>query len=274
MRMSRRVGIHSSKMAVKPGISYTGAYTMRNVTWNSRQYEEYQMTGSGTLTVTGGPIAGCAVWLCGGGARGSTQPDCHGGAGARAASNTNAMLNGTYAVTVGAGSTSTAAGGTSSLGTLLSATGGQNSGATQSGGTGGGRCGAGTVFAGDGQTNKRPFNDTVNFPSVYCAGGGAGGYSDRINLPATYLRGGNGGTNGGSGAVGASVTSITTATPGTGGATGGGNGGNPNTGAAGSAGTTPGSGGGGGSRNAVVGGSTTQSPGNGYRGVVILRIPA
>ena len=272
MRMSRRTGIYNRRKTYK--IIYTGPYTMRNITWSGRVYEEYELTGSGTLTIAG-TITGAAVWLCGGGGRGAPSPDCHGGPGARAASNTNMTLNGSYAVTVGAGSSSTAAGGTSSFGTLLSATGGQNSGATQTGGTGGGRCGAGTAFAGDGVANKRPFNDTANFPSVYCAGGGAGGYSHRPSGAAeSNMRGGNGGTNGGSGAVGATVTSLSAATPGTGGATGGGAGANPSVSASGGAGTTPGSGGGGGARNTTSSLINNRTPGNGFRGVVIVRIPA
>ena len=117
---------------------------------------------------------------------------------------------------------------------------------------------------GDG-LHKYPFYDAACF-NPHCGGGGAGGYYETTS--ANRRNGGAGGTNGGNGTLGTTGGS-------SGGAAGnssagsGGSGSGP--GAGGDASYYGGAGGGGGYRDST---GTSGKGGNGYAGVVWIRIPA
>ena len=236
----------------KATISYTGNYTTQTITSDGKKYQLYTLTGSGTLTIKNASKKS-GIWACGGGARGgggygstSSAGGGDGGGGGYADSYAGKIANGTYTVLIAG------AGGTTSVGSLVTANGASG----KNGGTGGGGSGKG-----DGKS-KYPFDDTVNF-DPHCGGGGGGQWSFR-DVSKPYADGGsegNGGTNGGNGGSSGS----------TGGAKGGGNGGYA--GSKGNAATFYGSGGGGGGGE----GSTQYSGsggsgGSGYQGVVYVRV--
>ena len=239
----------------KTTITYSGAYTLKQITSGGVTYDLYALTGSGTLTVTG-TAKNAAIWGCGGGAYGgsgygslSSARGGYGGGGGYAADYLGDIADGAYVVTVAA------AGGATSVGSLLSANGASG----RNGGSGGGGSGKG-----DGKS-KYPFADTVNF-DPHCGGGGGGiwEFTDiREPFPDSGSEG-NGGTNGGNGGSSGGYT---------GGAKGGGNGGYA--GSKGYAATFYGSGGGGG--GGMAGTHTSASTGvggAGYQGVVYIRVPA
>ncbi|GHU83889.1 hypothetical protein FACS1894196_4510 [Clostridia bacterium] len=98
----------------------------RTVTWNGKQWREYQVASSCTLTVTGQPPANCYVWACGGGAGGHIRT--RGGGGGYAAQVSGA-LPASAVITIGAGEAGKGAGdstggGATSFGSMLSAAGG------------------------------------------------------------------------------------------------------------------------------------------------------
>lgn len=266
-------------VTIKQSMTYSGAHTVKEITVSGVTYNQYTITGSGTLTVEG-TYNNVAVWICGGGAHGtdvskSYDDRGYGGAGAYAASFDGQTLTGEYAVTVGA------AQGATSFGTLLSA----NAISGRNGGSGGG--GAGGYLSlddqqtglpgysggsGDGQS-KVPFGDTATF-KPHCAGGGGGGYF--CGTDHNYFSGGTGGTNGGGGAAG-KYTSNSNQPGGSGGNYGGGTGGSSSNGGGnnGSSATFYGSGGGGGGLKVVPYTWTPDSGsgGYGYQGVVYIRVP-
>lgn len=200
-------------------VTYTGAYTVSDVTVDGVACTLYTLTGSGTLTVD---VDGAQYWICGGGAGGaagkigaapstSTGTDNvgggNGGGGGFTASGT--LSTGSYAVLIGAGGTTDTGGSETSI-AAYSAGGG---GADGNGGSGGGACGYagyidystkhinGTAGTGDG-LSKYPFGlESLN---AHCAGGGGGGiwyYYKRGSSILYNLRykGGAGGSNGASG---------------------------------------------------------------------------
>lgn len=238
----------------KAEFAYSGAYTQKQITSNGVTYDLYTLTGSGTLTVTG-TAKNAAIWGCGGGASGwsgyggpTYASGGYGGGGGYAADYLGDIADGAYVVTIAA------AGGATSIGSLLYAIGASN----QNGGSGGGGGGKG-----DGKS-KYPFDDTINF-EPHCGGGGGGRwqFTDISQPYPDSGSGGNGGTNGGNGGSSGGYT---------GGAKGGGNGGYP--GAKGNAATFYGSGGGGG--GSMAGTHTSVSSGAGcagYQGVVYIRVP-
>ncbi|MDR0897828.1 MAG: hypothetical protein LBN04_08230 [Oscillospiraceae bacterium] len=262
-------------------LSYSGAYTLRQVTYQNILYDEWELTGSGSLTVQGAGDA--LVWLCGGGSGGAHGTITDGGNGAYAASGAVALLPGSYAITIGAGGTGGTSAATASAGGQTTALGLTAAGGTApravlsydivTSGTGGGGGGVyGTenlqtsIWRGDGRS-KIPFGDATNHSAI-CAGGGGGAY-----WMASYNVGGiggNGGTNGSPGGLVMMTGSIPGRSPG--GATGGGAGGaGSRYTLAGQAATTPGSGGGGGGTY-DTGSYTYGNGGAGYRGVVYIRV--
>lgn len=238
----------------KAEFAYSGAYTLKQITSGGVTYDLYTLTGSGTLTVTG-TAKNAAIWGCGGGAGGSSgygsQSSAgggYGGGGGYAADYLGDIADGTYVVTVAA------AGGATSVGSLLSANGASG----RDGGSGGGGSGKGDGIA------KYPFGDTTNF-ECHCAGGGQGNsrFYDHSKPSPTSKGGGNGGSNGGNG---------TSSGSGTGGTYGGGNGGSYYS--TGNAATFYGSGGGGGGgKGDNYEGGQGYSGGSGYQGVVYIRVP-
>ena len=242
----------------RKSISYSGAYTTKEIIVNGVSYTLYTITGSGTLTVEG-TYNDAAIWLCGGGSAGRGG-GYWGGAGAYCNSMSSTTLKDSYVITVGS------AGAVTSFGSILSS--GTAVTNTNSGGTGGSR---GT---GDGKS-KYPFSDSTNF-YCHCAGGGGGqDYDYQIYYGTDKGRGtyGNGGTNGGNGSSSGR----------TGGTYGGGNGGTAGADSSsytcyannGSAATFYGSGGGGGghSSHSQAASSASGSGGAGYQGVVYIRVP-
>ena len=268
----------------KPKITYSGTHTTEDYTADGKAYTLYKLTGSGTLSVKG-RAKGVGVWLCGGGANGTTgntnndTTRCLGGAGAYCAQLDSATLKGDYVVTIGA------AQGATSFGSLLSVAAVSG----KFGGTGGGGAGGysyidGTELkrvannnqgAGDG-LSKIPFSDDTTF-QPHCAGGGAGGYYTPNNTAGgNHYTGGAGGTNGGSGAVSV-YTSSSSIDGGAGGNKGGGRGGSAtvNTSAtSGGSASYYGSGGGGGGYDGSSYGADYGSGGAGYQGIVYVRVPA
>lgn len=238
--------------------TYSGNSVSRGIYYmDSKYYEVYELTSSGTFTPTT-PISNMGVWICGGGC-GGTSGGYSGGAGAYVNSTTVNVRN-PITITLGAGGVSSGgSGGTTSVEfsesptiSTLSA----ESGVAKDGGTGGGDGarggGAGT---GDG-IDKHPFNSLL-FNS-YCDGGGGGNYEDS---GGSHYDAGDGGTNGRNG--------TNDDYNGRGGGLYGGQGGVYD---AGQAGIGYGSGGGGGSRD-YDSKYHDYSGGSGYQGACFIRIP-
>ncbi len=255
-------------------IAYTGAYTATNVTVGDAVYTQYELIGSGTLTVKSA-VQGAAIWLCGGGSAGGNGlgngfGDGYGGGGGYFTQQTGMTLAaGNYTVVVGAASGASSV--TKDSTTVLTANGASG----KNGGSGGGGYGfGGTAGSGTGSSSV-PFSDTVNFTAYPCAGGGGGGsYETGVSSAGGYSyncgNGGAGGTNGGNGTAGGAAFDADDASEGmggAGGATGGGAGSQSNRHTSGS-GTYYGAGGGG------TWASTSTRHGAGYQGVVFVRIPA
>lgn len=258
------------------GISYTGDYTDQIVTMTEGEYRLLTLTSSGTLTIDT-PIKG-DVWLCGGGAKGNWRYG-RGGGGGFVNQVSELDIPSTVSCIIGAGSTVdggtgvndyTSIGGESSFGSYT-ALGAQN----KNGGSGGGAGGysASTSRGTGAGISTYPFLDDTYFSgSPHCAGGGGGGYRDDED----QYKGGKGGTNGGNGSARSATTSTTD--NGSGGTKGGGAGGRSSKSAgssyeAGKDATFYGSGGGGGSYYDKNGSSNSGDGGNGYQGVIYIRIP-
>lgn len=241
-------------------ISYTGGRLKTSITSNGKNYTLYTFVTSGTLTIKG-ELKNTDIWLCGGGANGSSN-GYGGGGGYCAELDAQTLLSGNYNITVGGVAEA------SSFDELLSANGANG----QNGGTGGGAIKYSNAGTGDG-ISKYPFGDTLNF-KCHCAGGAAGG-ADYTNYygDSYYWHGGNGGTNGSNGGA----SNSNNVRGGTGGDYGGGNGGNgSSSGMNGYDGTYYGAGGGGAGQSGGGEGQYTWDSGNygkGYQGVVYLRIP-
>lgn len=251
-----------------PVVTYSGAYTTKTITVNGVQYTLYTITGSGTLTITKKAATGVDLWMCGGGSNGQKY---RGGGGGYFAQKTGLTMaiGSIYTITIGGaqGTTSIAQGGTS----IASASGTT----TRNGASGGGGAGANnekTAGTGGG-LSTRPFGDSVNFPSLPCAGGGGGGDEKWSNGAAyAWYPGGDGGTNGGNGTAGAAQSTGSTSKDshgGAGGATGGGKGQAGNGSNWAQAATFYGSGGGGGR----ISYEDKTSRAAGYQGVLYIRVP-
>ena len=244
-------------------INYTGAYTDYGMVTMSdgARYRLLAFTASGTLSIEQ-PV-NCEVCVVGGGANGTQATSGSGGAGGAGAYLKNQSVSAYNGGPVVVGARQ----GVSSIADVsVNAVSGRN------GGTGAGGNTAGT---GDG-ISKYPFEDTgysLWAGKPHCAGGGAGGYSERLGGDAWYSESyGDGGSNGSNGSA-QTQQDTANAPGGSGGLYGGGNGGNANrTQYDGANATYYGSGGGGGayyySNYEEIG-----TGGPGYQGIVYIRIP-
>ena len=247
-------------------ITYTGTHTDYGMVTMSdgARYRLLAFTSSGTLSIEQ-PV-NCEVCVVGGGANGAKATSSNGGdggAGAYLKNQSVSAYNG-GSVVVGARQ------GVSSVADVsVNAVSGQN------GGTGAGGHNAGT---GDG-ISKYPFEDTgysLWAGKPHCGGGGQGAYGEPSDKPGydQGFKGGDGGTNGGNGYPRGS-NQVYDPSGGVGGSYGGGPGGPLHTiVATGVNATYYGSGGGGGRyRKKDDGTVKLYNGGNGYQGIVYIRIP-
>ena len=257
-------------------IGYTGDYTDQPdvVMSDGKTYRLLTLTGSGTLTLDASVKAD--VWLCAGG-NGGRGSGYHGGGGGNFVQSDGLQLELSTVCVVGAGGEATTS---TSFGELLAeqVTGTQQPSGTSRyasacGASGGGAGGRGTTLNASnrsgfgGGVSTVPFLDTENF-DPHSAGGGGGGLRDREKDDDNS--GGAGGSDGSDG----ESRSGTGYDAGAGGEKGGGVGGKGSTSGAGSDATFYGSGGGGGGYYTSTGGTNTGSAGgNGYQGVIYVRIP-
>lgn len=257
-------------------ITYTGTMTDQIVLMSNVAYRLLTLTSSGTLTTNKARKAD--VWMVSGGAIGNRS----GGGGGYTKQVSRTTLSGSMAAVVGAGGstdgmTRSAAGKSSFAGAETNAPVHNSYG---NGGSGGGQYRAWTVGTGDG-LSKYPFADTggakLKSTGVVVAGtdkphsgGGGGGGDDDLESDTAYS-GGNGGSNGSGGGSSKSGTS-----GGEGGAYGGGAGGvgDKSTDSNGKPATFYGGGGGGeGIYTNSKGREYSGRPGNGYQGIIYVRIP-
>lgn len=235
-------------------ITYTGKYTDQVVTMgDGLQYRLLTLTSSGTLTLE--EACNVDVWLCGGGKNGEVPTGKYfGGDGGD-----GGKFYYKYGLSVlSAAVTVAARGGVSKFGDYTSSVI-----AGAKGGDGGSM--RGYAYGGEAsQESTQPFKDSY-FKKYPCAGGGGGGM---IDFDQSGYGGGSGGSSIGNGEDGDQFYGY----GGAGGVTGGGKGGDV-TGSsgerAGKNATYYGSGGGGG----AVRYAETHNGGNGYQGVVFVRIP-
>ena len=287
MRQDRRASLLKAAGVDVAGlaITYTGTKTDQIVTMSGVAYRLLTLITSGTLTVP--KKISADVWMCGGGTSGDgrfTRSGYPNGAGAGGAGafciSGNRNLNGAISCVIGAGGqgayrSAFSPGGMTSFGDLSVsvAFSSLSDFYAVSGGTGGGTPHAVAVGMGDG-VSKVPFSDSAAFPNPHCPGGGAGGYRSKNSVRSQ--NGGAGGTNGGNGSI--CVSGGTAG--GTGGNYGGGKGGDGTTSGAypptnGSPGSFYGAAGGGSASYIYNDGETSNetNPGNGYQGVIYVRIP-
>lgn len=273
-------------------ITYTGTMTDQIVLMSNVAYRLLTLTSSGTLTLN--KSRKVDVWMVAGGNAGA-YGEYYGGAGGYSGYTQNVTLRANLgiAAVVGAGgkriatrptemSQDTWFGGRSSLeaiGTKAPSSAGLKA---RDGGTGGGGGGSSTLpTAGTGNGwSKYPFENQsgatlrstgalVSGTNEPHSGGGAGGemYDREDDF---YAKGGAGGTNGGSGRTRTAGTSGAAS----GGAKGGGNGGSEAGSGIGGSATFYGSGGGAGSYYCSRGGEITRGMGgDGYQGIIYIRIP-
>lgn len=260
-------------------ISYTGEYTVSDVSISGINYKLYTLTTSGSLTVNGES----QYWICGGGASGNyaySLPMAGGANGGGGGHSATGILNaGAYNVTIGAGgqgsSDSSSDGNITSIGGAITANGGKYS--TGTGGSGGGEGTASFLNQWNGTgsgISTIPFG--IESLNPHCAGGGGGSYYSSDSSTTTRYTGGAGGTNGGNGANMKSVT-IGNQKKGIGGVYGGGDGGeyiNSNNNTEATSATFYGGGGGGPYYHKNSSSTKIGSPGNGYQGVAYILIPA
>lgn len=270
-----RLCYSASSPAESATITYTGNMTDQIVTMTDGQYRLLTLTSSGTLTLS--KALNAEVWMCNGGNRGDDGGD--GGGGGYVASQSIALATSTTAV-VGSGGT-TGYGGQTSFGSITPTT------QSSSGHIIKGASGGGSSYAGGGSSSGEgkstyPFGDTLFFVNKpHSAGGGGGGYrwDDYTTGYSTTADGGGGGSNGGNG-YSYSENDQGYFDGGWGGTKGGGDGGVADE--SGYNATFYGSGGGGGGtcgEDSVDESSNTVSwgdeyyGGNGYQGVIYVRIP-
>lgn len=223
--------------------------TLFLVLLTSVSYSQNQTyTTSGTFTVPVG-VTSITVEAWGGGGKGGTRTSNGGagggGGGAYVRSVMTVTPGTTYTVTVGAGSTSTAAGGDSWFGsnTTLLAKGGES---VANNTTGGGNGGAAAASIGDFKRSGGDGADGSSLITIYGGGGGSSAGNALAGTNGTTFNGGAAPAGGGNGGNGVNSS------------TNNGNGAN---------GTVPGGGGGGGKRTS---GSTTRNGGNGAGGQVVV----
>lgn len=205
-------GLHRQFFSAGPGVSFTGAHTIADVTISGKAYKLLTLTSSGTLSVSGD---GVQYWMCGGGAGGGVPtsssndaPRRFGGGGGYL--NTGELTEGKYAVVIGAGGRAETAGNSTTLtgGTLdVEAQGAKSS----SGASGGG----GEVSNNGGKISTYPFG--IESLKAHSAGGGAGGKRVRTSNGLRYYKGAKGGSNGSAGASDSYASASTSSTAGIGG---------------------------------------------------------
>lgn len=229
-------------------VTYDGAYTIRT------------FTSSDTLTVTNGPLIADAL-IVGGGASGCGNiyaVATPGGNGGEVVASSSLSMNGSYAVTVGLGGSGTSAnsytqnaGGTTSIGALVTALGGQSQPSTGAGAAarpGGGRGAYGSSYSANSTSATSGTTSSISGTSYAYSGGGGCSGSNQTNISGTSCPT----TSGGSAATGAGAGGAGSCT---------GAGGN------GSAATNYGAGGGAGGCCLTTGGAG----GAGGNGIVILK---
>lgn len=261
-------------------ISYTGEYTVSDVSISGINYKLYTLTTSGSLTINGES----QYWICGGGASGNSSnmlPMAGGtGGGGGGYTATGVLDTGIYNITIGAGGyassdSTTSDGNITSIGETITANGGKY--LTAEGGSGGGE-GVASFYgpwAGTGSgISTIPFG--IESLNPHCAGGGAGSYYASGSNSTTRYTGGAGGTNGGNGANMKSV-SFGNQKKGIGGSYGGGDGGeyiNSNNNTEATSATFYGGGGGGSYYHKSSTRTSIGTPGSGYQGVAYVLVPA
>lgn len=292
-----------------PPVSYSGTFSVRNITNNNKNYQLYTLTTTGILTIT----KEVSCWLCGGGGGGTDgyeffnsssdsyttgQSGCGGGGGYTL---TTTLAKGIHVITIGAGgktvthetnasSTPSPTGGNTIIknpttNTSIVAKGGGDATAngekSANGGSGGGygwefdgtfylKYPNGQSYKGGNGAGVSTYPFGITSLEAHCAGG-AGADVRIYGEDMSYYKGGLGGSNGSDGDNGESSRYPT------GGVKGGGSGGGEYASSyGGSDATFYGSGGGGG---CGLAGSSSSSgggyaAGKGYQGVVYLLIPA
>lgn len=292
-RMASDLGLAAEADSVEDDtITYTGTMTDQIVLMSNVAYRLLTLTSSGTLTLN--KSRKVDVWMVAGGNAGA-YGEYYGGAGGYSDYTQNVTLraNSGISAVVGAGgkriatrptemSQDTWFGGRSSLGAIGTKAPSSAGLKARDGGTGGGGGGSSTLpTAGTGNGwSKYPFENQsgatlrstgalVSGTNEPHSGGGAGGeVYDRED--DSYAKGGDGGTNGGSGGTRKAGTSGAAS----GGAKGGGNGGSEAGSGSGGSATFYGSGGGAGSYYCSRGGEITRGMGgDGYQGIIYIRIP-
>ena len=263
-------------------ITYTGTMTDQIVLMSNVAYRLLTLTSSGTLTLSKARKGD--VWMVSGGANG-TQ---YGGGGGYTKQVDGVTLTGSMAAVVGAGSVyatgSSRPGKSTFLGNTTNAP-DISWGVSLNGGSGGGGYRGNAGGSGDG-ISKYPFGDAagaklkssgaivLGTDKPHCGGGGGGGVGDNESDP--FYNGGDGGTNGGNG--GTITNDSSGESGGAGGDYGGGEGGtgvNDNNYIHGKAATFYGSGGGGGGYWTNLKGTNNLqgNGGDGYQGIIYVRIP-
>lgn len=279
-KMASDLGLAAEADSVEDDIiTYTGTMTDQIVLMSNVAYRLLTLTSSGTLTLSKSRKAD--VWMVAGG---NTEYYDSGGAGGYSKQENGVQIAGNMAAVVGAGAVYAGIeggfGGLSSFGGVATKAPNTNS-ISRNGGTGGG-----TNYmarsSGDGES-KYPFGDTggaaaQNTGNIVAgtdkphSGGGGGGGVTNLEEDLTY-GGGNGGTNGGAGEQGP----YDWPSGGRGGNYGGGNGGKGENGTVGSKGesaTFYGAGGGAGGVYVKRSGTARNNAGgNGYQGIIYVRIP-
>lgn len=271
------LGGAAKKIAVASGIDvaamvigYTGAFSdQKDVVMSGKTYRLLTLTGSGTLTVPEEVTAD--VWMCAGGSGGGSGFDGSynfGGAGGYVAEADEIKVSGSVVCVIGAGSagmgvTTIGSSGSTSFGSICSAAGV----AGKDGGSGGG----GGITAGTGAGKSTvPFLDTSEF-DPHSAGGGGGGYRDMED--SVEYKGGAGGSNGSKG-NGRKSGGYSGGAGGNKGGGAGGKSGSSTSNVMGSDATFYGSGGGGGAVYWSGDGEKNYDyGGDGYQGVIYVRIP-
>lgn len=278
-RMASDLGLAAEADSVEDDtITYTGTMTDQIVLMSNVAYRLLTLTSSGTLTLNKSRKGD--VWMVSGGAFGAK----YGGGGGYTKQVSAITLTGSMAAVVGAGGNWDGKSFPGSSEFLGYATATQEE-SSPRGGSGGGGYRGGAGGSGDG-ISKYPFGDAAGAKlkssgaivsgtdKPHCGGGGGGGVGD--NESDVFYTGGAGGTNGGNG--GTITNDSSSDGGGAGGDYGGGAGGtgvNDNAFIHGKAATFYGSGGGGGGywNNSKGTRYLSGNSGNGYQGIIYIRIP-
>lgn len=264
-------GVHKKiyELSTGPVVTYSGTYSLSDVTVGGVDYTLLTCTKSGTLYSE----VSLRYWMCSGGGKGGDATGAGSGGGGGGLTKTGTIAAGQYTVTIGSGN-----GGTTKIGSTSIAGGSPGSGMDGGNGASGGGAAATTGYDMDAGTYYEEYGTpgtgkgTSTYPfgltSLYAhsPGGGAGATK---TFAGSYYGGGDGGSNG---SAGKTNTTSNSRTGGTGGKRGGGKGGNvtSSAGSNGGNGSFYGAGGGGTGR---INSSATLTSGSGYQGVAYFLIP-